>query len=400
MRKTLVVLSVVMLMVSLSFAATKITVWGMGEEANSLDKLAQLFMEEYPEYEVDVQAIPWANAYEKVLTGIAGRQVPDVAQMGTTWMASFGSMGAFEDLAPYIESSEVVKPENFFQGAWETGKVGGKQYGIPWYVDTRVMYYRTDLLAQVGYDHAPQTWDELYDAVKKLVENGSRYGITLYQPQDNYQVLLPFVWQNSGDILDSKGNVIVDKPEFVEAFEYYTRFFTEELTPIAGGGNLFQDFASGDTPIFFSGPWMVSMIRAQIPQIDGKWDVALMPEKKSRTSFMGGSDLVIFRDSKNKEAAWKFIEFLSRPDIQVKWYQIVNALPSTSNAWEDPVLQADPMIATFGEQLNDAKAPINIPEFQEISVSIDSMVQEAIYGRKTPEQAAQDLKKEIEKILK
>ncbi len=58
MRKTLVVLSVVMLMVSLSFAATKITVWGMGEEANSLDKLAQLFMEEYPEYEVDVQAIP------------------------------------------------------------------------------------------------------------------------------------------------------------------------------------------------------------------------------------------------------------------------------------------------------------------------------------------------------
>jgi len=123
MRKALVVLSVVMLMVSLNFGATKITVWGMGEEAKSLDQLAELFMEEYPEYEIDVQAIPWANAYDKILTGIAGRQVPDVAQMGTTWMAPFGSMGAFEDLGPYIEESEFVNPENFFQGAWETGIV-------------------------------------------------------------------------------------------------------------------------------------------------------------------------------------------------------------------------------------------------------------------------------------
>lgn len=190
MRKTLVVLSVVMMLVSLNFGATKITVWGMGQ-GKSLEQLSKLFMEEYPEYEVDFQAIPWSNAYEKILTSIAGRQVPDVAQMGTTWMAPFGSMGAFEDLAPYIESSEVVKPENFFEGAWETGIVDGKQFGIPWHVDVRAMFYRTDLLAQVGYDHAPQTWDELYDAVKKLHENGSRYGIALYQPQDNYQTFSP-----------------------------------------------------------------------------------------------------------------------------------------------------------------------------------------------------------------
>ncbi|PNR97000.1 ABC transporter substrate-binding protein [Petrotoga sp. 9PWA.NaAc.5.4] len=375
------------------------TVWAMGEEAKSLDQLAKLFMEEYPEYEVNIQAIPWANAYDKILTGIAGRQVPDVAQMGTTWMAPFGSMGAFEDLTPYIQKSEIVKPENFFEGAWQTGTVSGKQLGIPWYVDTRALYYRTDLLAEVGYDHAPQNWDELYDAAKKLAEKG-KYGITLYQPQDNYQVLMPFVWQNGGDIIDSNGKVIVDQPEFVEAFEYYTRFFTEKLAPIGGGGNLFQDFASGNTPMFFSGPWMVTMIRDQVPQIEGKWNVALMPQKKTRTSFMGGSDLVIFRDSKNKEGAWKFIEFLSRPDIQVKWYQIVSALPSVQAAWDDPILQQDPMIAIFGEQLNDAKAPVNIPQFQEISVSMDRRVEEAIYARKTAEQAAKDLKKDIEKILK
>ncbi|WP_158245260.1 sugar ABC transporter substrate-binding protein [Petrotoga sp. 9PWA.NaAc.5.4] len=399
MKRVVGVLSIFLILVASTFGATKITVWAMGEEAKSLDQLAKLFMEEYPEYEVNIQAIPWANAYDKILTGIAGRQVPDVAQMGTTWMAPFGSMGAFEDLTPYIQKSEIVKPENFFEGAWQTGTVSGKQLGIPWYVDTRALYYRTDLLAEVGYDHAPQNWDELYDAAKKLAEKG-KYGITLYQPQDNYQVLMPFVWQNGGDIIDSNGKVIVDQPEFVEAFEYYTRFFTEKLAPIGGGGNLFQDFASGNTPMFFSGPWMVTMIRDQVPQIEGKWNVALMPQKKTRTSFMGGSDLVIFRDSKNKEGAWKFIEFLSRPDIQVKWYQIVSALPSVQAAWDDPILQQDPMIAIFGEQLNDAKAPVNIPQFQEISVSMDRRVEEAIYARKTAEQAAKDLKKDIEKILK
>jgi len=399
MKRLVGVLSIFLILVASTFGATKITVWAMGEEAKSLDKLAQLFMQEYPEYEVNVQAIPWANAFDKILTGIAGRQVPDVAQMGTTWMAPFGSMGAFENLEPFVKNSEIIQEGTFFKGSWETGIVDGKLLGIPWYVDTRILYYRSDLLSEVGYEHAPQNWDELYDAAKKLAQKG-KYGITLYQPQDNYQILLPFVWQNGGDILDNKGRVIVDQPEFVEAFEYYTRFFTEKLAPIGGGGILFQDFASGDTPMFFSGPWMVSMIREQIPQIEGKWNVALMPQKKTRTSFMGGSNLVIFKDSKNKEGAWKFIEFLSRPDIQVKWYQLVNSLPASIEAWNDPILQADPMIALFGEQLFDAKAPINKPEFQEISVSIDRRVEEAIYGKKSPVEAAKDLKNDIEKILK
>lgn len=189
-EKRFTIFSILVLIVALGFGTTKITIWAMGEEAKSLDKLAQLFMEEYPEYEVNIQAIPWANAYDKILTGIAGRQVPDVAQMGTTWMAPFGSMGAFENLDPYVKNSKIVKEEAFFRGSWETGKVDGKLLGIPWYVDTRVLYYRTDLLSEVGYDHAPQDWDELYDVAKKLAQKG-KYGITLYQPQDNYQILLP-----------------------------------------------------------------------------------------------------------------------------------------------------------------------------------------------------------------
>ena len=79
MKRLVGVLSIFLILVASTFGATKITVWAMGEEAKSLDKLAQLFMQEYPEYEVNVQAIPWANAFDKILTGIAGRQVPDVA---------------------------------------------------------------------------------------------------------------------------------------------------------------------------------------------------------------------------------------------------------------------------------------------------------------------------------
>ena len=118
------------------------------------------------------------------------------------------------------------------------------------------------------------------------ISSKGKYGITLYQPQDNYQILLPFVWQNGGDILDNKGRVIVDQPEFVEAFEYYTRFL-QKSSHLLRRRKFIPRFCFRRYTYVFSGPWMVSMIREQIPQIEGKWNVALMPQKKTRTSFMG-----------------------------------------------------------------------------------------------------------------
>ncbi len=397
MRKVLLI-SILILAVSL-FPVKTLKIWAMGEEAKNLHIMTEKFMKENPGVKVEVQAIPWSAAYDKILTGIAGMSLPDIAQMGTTWMASFGSMGAFEDLTPYLNKS-FIKEDMFFEGSWKTCVMNGGIYGIPWYVDVRVMFYRKDILKEVGYDHPPRSWDELYDAAKKLASRGkNKFGLSLLFTGNFGNEFMPFAWQAGGRIFDEKGEVRVADPEFVEAIAYYARFFWEELAPMAGG-NLFQDFAKGNVPIFFSGPWMISMIDQQVPEIKGKWDIALMPKKKFRTSFVGGSNWVIFSTSKNKDLAWKFIEFMTRPENQLEWYRITSSLPAVRSVWDYPELTSNLKMRILGEQLKDAKSPPNTPAWEEIANAISRRVEEVIYRKRTPEEAAKLLKRDIEKLMK
>lgn len=398
MREKSFILIIVLLLFSLTVFSSTIKIWAMGEEAKQLGKIAAGFEEQNPGIKIDVQAIPWSNAYDKLLTGIAARRLPDLAQMGTTWMAGFGAMGVFEELTPYIKNSTVVSKEKFFEASWQTASMQNGIYGIPWYVDVRVMFYRTDLLKEVGYEKAPDNWEELYDASKKLAEREGKYGISLMT--NEVQQFLPFVWQNGGKILDENGKIMVDSPEFIEAIEYYSRFFKEDISPKGGGGNIIQEFASGYTPIYFSGPWMISLTKQQTPQIDGKWDVALMPKKQKRTSFVGGSNWVMFNTSDIKKDAWKFIEFMSSHEVQLEWYKILKSLPAVKSVWQEPELANNPMVSVFGEQLKDAKAPLTIPEWEEIARAIGRRLEEACYGVKTPEEASKSMKNDIEKIMK
>ncbi|MCD6462598.1 MAG: sugar ABC transporter substrate-binding protein [Thermotogae bacterium] len=399
MRRISIVITLILMIATLSLSVKTLRIWAMGEEAKNLHIMAEKFMKENPDVEVKIQAIPWSAAYDKILTGIAGMQLPDLIQMGTTWMAPFGAMGVFEELTPYIKKSFINK-DMFFEGSWQTVTMDGGIYGIPWYVDVRVMYYRKDILESIGYDHAPQTWNELYEVAKKLAKRGEKmYALSLLYTGVFGNEFMPFAWQAGGRIFDENGNIRVTDPEFVEAIRYYARFFWEKLAPV-GGANVLQDFAAGVVPIFFSGPWMVSLIEKQTPQIAGKWSVALMPKNKKRTSFVGGCNWVIFNTSKHKELAWKFIEFMTKPENQLEWYKIVAALPAVKKAWEYPELANNPIIKVFGEQLKDAKSPPNIPAWEEIANAISRRVEEAIYRKRTPEKAAEMLKKDIEKIMR
>ena len=206
MKSRLVVLIVfVSLVLASTVGATTLRIWAMGEEAKSLHIIAEKFTEENPGVTIDVQAIPWSGAYDKLLTGIAAGQLPDIAQMGTTWMAPFGAMGAFQELSGFIADSDIVDPEKFFEGSWQTVITEEGIVGIPWYVDVRVMYYRTDLLAEVGYDHPPRTWEDLYDAGKKLTARGPQQaGVSLLFTGTFANEFMPFAWQNNARIIDDE----------------------------------------------------------------------------------------------------------------------------------------------------------------------------------------------------
>jgi multiple sugar transport system substrate-binding protein len=106
----------------------------------------------------------------------------------------------------------------------------------------------------------------------------------------------------------------------------------------------------------------------------------------------------VFDQSDNKPAAWAFVEYLSRPDVQAKWYETVKDLPAVQAAWDEPALSGDEMLATFGEQLDDAKAPPAIPKWEEVASAIDDQIEQVTQGSTSPQDGCEAMQQSAESI--
>jgi len=163
-----------------------------------------------------------------------------------------------------------------------------------------------------------------------------------------------------------------------EAVKYYQSFFTEGLTnkTPAQGATQEPTFVDGSEPMFISGPWMMSAVE----KVGGKgfadkYSVFPMPVKEKSASFVGGSNLGVFKTTKNRDAAWKLVQWLAKPEVQVKWYQMSTDLPSVTSAWQDPALTADTKLATFGKQLETAVAPPSFATWEQVAARFDAEIE-------------------------
>lgn len=366
--------------VDTSAASGEIEVWAMGAEGEALGTLADAFMEEFPDVTVNVTPVPWDAAHDRIVNAIAGGEVPDVSMVGTTWMGEFATLGGLDPTPSNIDGTQ------FFEGAWDTTIVDGTSYAVPWYVETRVLYYRSDLAEQAGVGE-PSSWDDLKAMVAGMQEAGAEYGISL-QPGGTgaWQTWMPFFWQAGGEIMAEDGTFTLDGDACVQALTYYDSFFEEGLTPPAAEDVPVEGrFANGEIASFISGPWMMTIVEdaGTDPQA---YDVALQPTEAAGTSFVGGSNMAVMADSDNKEAGWAFIEYLSRPEVQATWYETVSALPAVQAAWEEEALTGDDKLSVFGEQLDDAKAPPSIATWEQIAAEIDAVIEQVTIGDMSPEE--------------
>ncbi|MDQ6883070.1 MAG: sugar ABC transporter substrate-binding protein [Candidatus Dormibacteraeota bacterium] len=367
-------------------------VWANGDEGDKLaasDVIAN-YKKANPNVTLQITPLPWSVAHDKLITSIAGRSTPDVAMIGTTWMGELTKLNAVTNL-----------PSSFNKGDYfgmDTATANGNAYGVPWYVETRVLYYRKDLAAAAGVTSAPATWDDLTAMAQKLKAAGHKYGIN-FQTND-WQEFVPFIWSAGGDVMKN-GKFTLDSPEAVKALTFYSDFFKKGLSrgTTPQGFDLIQAFVAGDDPAFVSGPWMAGLItKAGLDQ--SKWAVAPMPKgDKSATSFVGGSDWVVFKNSKNPDAAWKFVQFMMQKDSQVAWYKDLNDLPALKDGWSDSALTADPNLKVFGGQLKDAKSAPNIAQWEEVAKAIDDWEEKAALNKVTPQDAAKGMQQQATQIV-
>jgi multiple sugar transport system substrate-binding protein len=381
--------------------------WAMGREGEVVQDLVKDFEAENPGIRVKVQQIPWSAAHEKLLTAHVGGSTPDLAQLGNTWVAEFTALGALEPLPAWLTRDQGLPPSDFFPGIWDTNVIDSIPYGVPWYVDTRVLFYRTDILARAGYSSMPTDWAGWLAAMRAIKRQGGPNRYAIFLPTNEYTPWILFGLQSGSTLLadhDTRG--AFSEAAYRRGMDFYMDLFHEGLAPSIAGrliANRYQEFERGLFAMYISGPWDVGEFQRRLsPAMAGRWATAPLPGPTgaaSGVSTAGGSSLVLFRHSAHKAEAWRLIEFLSRPEQQVRFYRLTGDLPARREAWNDSSLARDRYMRVFGLQLQHVAAAPKIPEWEEISMKLEEKVEAMVLGATQPDSAVRTLDGEVWKIL-
>jgi multiple sugar transport system substrate-binding protein len=382
--------------------------WGLGREGEVVRDLVPEFERRNPGVHLVVQQIPWTSAHEKLLTAFVGRATPDLAQLGNTWIPEFAAIGALEPLDESLARSTSVSSAGFFPGVWATSLYDGAVYGIPWYVDTRVLYYRPDLLARAGFAAPPRTWSEWRDAMRKVKRIQPAFAHPFLLPTNEWEQLAILGIQNGSPLLAEKGTRgAFSGTEFRAAAEFYVGIYREGLAPIVSYsalGNAYQEFARGNIAMWMTGPWNLGEFRRRLSAAEQKlWMTAPLPAPDGApwpgASFSGGSSLAVFRGSRSKPGAWKVIEFLSEPAVQARFYALSGDLPASRAAWNDPALADDVKARAFRIQVEHVAAMPRVPEWEQIAQHMAERLEAAIRGRESLPAALAAIDADVDRIL-
>lgn len=379
--------------------------WAMGREGEVVTQLIPEFERLNPGIRVEVQQIPWTAAHEKLLTAFAGSVTPDVAQLGTSWVAELVALGALEPLDAPIAASSTVRQADYFPGGWTNNVIGGHTWGVPWYADTRLLFYRQDLLREAGFAKPPRSWPEWVAAMRAIKARGAPGDYAIFLPVNEYEPLLALSLQQPEPLLREDGRYgNFRSPGFVRASDFYLSLFREGLAPPLSNtqiSNLYDEFARGHFAFYISGPWNIGEFKRRLPpERQDDWMTAPLPGPDGPgASIAGGSALAIFARSERKAAAWKLVEFLSRPEIQLRFFELTGDLPPRRSVWRAPLLAGDRYAAAFGDQLERAKPPPPVPEWERIGTQLRIVSERAVAGQITPAQFRATLDADADRML-
>lgn len=379
--------------------------WGLGREGEVVRELIPDFEREHPGITVSVQQIPWSVAHEKLLTAFVGDATPDVAQIGNTWISELAELRALTALDPYVAATAGYEPEDFFPGFWQAGVIGGELWAVPWYVDTRVVFYRKDLLAAAGASEFPRTWSAWQELAGKL-HQGDRRRAMLFPTDEWFQPVILALGLGAELVADGRHGAF-RRPEVRQAWEFYLGFFQRGEAPAASLNqiaNMYQQFAAGEFAMVVTGPWNVGEFARRLPAgMEDSWETAPMPAPDGQpwpgASLAGGASLALFRGSKHPEEAWKLISFLTTRKNLLRLNELCGDLPPRRSAWKEARLGERPHFAAFEQQLPAARATPLLPEWERVATLIGEELEKAIRGRATLDETLEKLDRDVDRML-
>jgi multiple sugar transport system substrate-binding protein len=338
----------------------------------------------------------------------AGGGEIDVISGDVIWPAQFAAQGWILDLSDRFPESERQK---FLPAAIEANTWEGAIYGVPWFSDAGMLYYREDLLQQSGISQPPQTWEELKQMAEQVKQQtGTRYGFVFQGANYEGGVVdgLEYIWTHGGDVLDGN-NVVIDSPESAAGLATERSMVTDGVTPQAVVNYTETEshttFLNGDAVFMRNWPYVYGLAadpeQSKIkPEQIG---VAPIPAGEGGQSFsgLGGWNLFINAASQDKvDAAWTLIQYLSATEqVKQRALQGGPGIPTYKSLYDDQeILNNVPVVALAKEAAQNAKPRPVSPYYSDMSLEMAEQFNASLKGDVSPEQAVKTLQGQLQQI--
>ena len=373
--------------------------------------LAQQFQRQNPGVRVNLQIQPGTSGeqYNRYVTLFAAKDASvDVLSIDVIWPAPMVAAGW---LAPLDQWFPAGKREVFLPGAIRANTIGGKIYGVPWYTDAGLLYYRKDLLAKYNAK-VPATWDEMISTAQRITESEKNPQLAGFLFQGaKIEALADFfyevLWSSGGDVLDSSGKVIVDNAKGVAAVNYILDLVRKSHVTPPGVATLTTDdtraaFQDGRAVFLRNWTYAYDLFQGSGSKVAGQVGIAPLPKGAAglSASTLGGWQLAISAYSRNKEAAWGFIEFMTGRVAEKSMALQASTVPTRKDIFDDPeVKRRAPQSPDMLKAVLTATPRAQIADYPKMSAIIQANLQAALTNQIPGDEAVKRMAREIRALL-
>jgi multiple sugar transport system substrate-binding protein len=358
-------------------APVALSIWimpnGPGNNLENFNELVRPFVKANPHVKVDATVLPWNEALARIQKAVKGGPAPDIAQLGTTWVAAIASTGRLLDLTGKYDE-KLFPPGVLATTAIEgDSALADRRFAMPWIVDTRALYYNKSMCAQAGVDPAKDfdTWDSFKAALHKLknVVSGGKRGRPLGIPMSNWDIIHNLSWwiwgAGGGFVARSPEENGIDSPSSLAGIEYFVGLYRDGL--LSAEADRLEAVAVGD---MLRRGEIAATIAFPIPSLpEDRFGIAPIPAgSRGRYTFLGGSTLAVLKSSKHPDEAVMLLKFLAGEAAQVRYSTFTGLLPAASAQYDELLLELDPFRRAFVQQMRHGKAYPSIAQWGDIEI--------------------------------
>ncbi len=352
---------------------------------------------------VEFIQMSWDEVQTKVMTDLAaGAGSYDVIEFDNGWVAKFAAADWVEPLDAYAGKGYI---DSLLPGLVKTFTVKGKTLGVVWNNDTRFFFYNEAMLAKAGIKSPPTTWAEVVAQSKALKKAGvSEFPIAEYWNQEwaLANSIAYYLYSYGANYFNDKGEITIARPEAVAALQFMADSILKDKIVNPSSVTLSQEAAAdlfyrGSSAFFFQGfPSTYSYTNdPKTSKVVGQIRVASwLPAKTAalQTTLTLPEAFAIPRTSKNKQAAWKFIQYMISKEKDKERAVEIGSLPLFKDLYADPqLLKLYPYWNEFGKQAAVARALPLVNWYDELVNKAIVAAQRMLLGSETAQAVADEL---------